>query len=186
MGTQSPQSLGGIAKAEKIRNAYIDSPNLCANCGEPILPVVGMSLPAVKKKRFCNKSCAAKLNNRLFPKKPKRPRKFNECQACSVKIDPPSMTCFSCVKERTAQMKKADISRSEIGQHARRVLGKDSMECSVCGYSAHVEACHIRPVSDFPQDATVGEINDRSNLMYLCPNHHWEFDHGMITVEVTG
>ena len=60
------------------------------------------------------------------------------------------------------------------------------MECSVCGYSTHVEACHIRPVSDFPQDATVGEINDRSNLMYLCPNHHWEFDHGMITVEVTG
>jgi HNH endonuclease len=45
-----------------------------------------------------------------------------------------------------------------------------------CGYSKHVEICHIKEVKSFPDDAKIKEINDPSNLLYLCPNCHWEFD----------
>lgn len=26
----------------------------------------------------------------------------------------------------------------------------------------------------------MGEVNAYTNLSLLCPNHHWEFDHGLI------
>lgn len=50
--------------------------------------------------------------------------------------------------------------------------------CKACGYSLHVECCHIKPIADFDSSATLSEVNDLSNLVYLCPNHHWEFDNG--------
>lgn len=52
--------------------------------------------------------------------------------------------------------------------------------CSVCGYSRVVQVAHIRPVSSFPATASIREINSDYNLMYLCPNHHCEFDLGYI------
>lgn len=54
------------------------------------------------------------------------------------------------------------------------------LPCSVesCGYSLHVELCHKRPITDFPESATLGEVNSPSNVVPLCPNHHWEFDNG--------
>jgi len=54
--------------------------------------------------------------------------------------------------------------------------------CQICGYSLHVEIAHRRPVSDFPDSATMKEINDIANLIILCPNHHWEFDHGLLNL----
>lgn len=41
---------------------------------------------------------------------------------------------------------------------------------------------HIRSVSDFDDSAPIGRIDDISNLIALCPNHHWEFDHGIINL----
>lgn len=53
--------------------------------------------------------------------------------------------------------------------------------CSVCGYDKHVEICHIKPVSSYNVE-TILEINDISNLIALCPNHHWEFDKGILDI----
>jgi predicted restriction endonuclease len=44
----------------------------------------------------------------------------------------------------------------------------------------HVNVCHKRPVSDFPDDAKISEINDINNLIGFCKNHHWEFDNGYL------
>lgn len=55
--------------------------------------------------------------------------------------------------------------------------------CAVCGYNKHVELCHIKPVSNFPLTAKFKEINCEENLIQLCPNCHWEFDHNMISLE---
>jgi hypothetical protein len=52
--------------------------------------------------------------------------------------------------------------------------------CSNCGYSKHVELCHIRPVSDFPESAKLSEVNAELNNIVLCRNCHWEFDHGLL------
>ena len=35
-------------------------------------------------------------------------------------------------------------------------------------------------VSDFDDSALISEINSKDNLIALCPNHHWEYDHGLL------
>ncbi len=75
-------------------------------------------------------------------------------------------------------------ARTTIRKHSARVmasLGKLKF-CQVCGYSNHVEICHIKAVSAFPEDAKLSQINDPINLVYLCPNHHWEFDNGILNL----
>ena len=52
------------------------------------------------------------------------------------------------------------------------------MECDHCGYSYHVDICHIRDLSSFDDQTPVSIVNDLSNLVALCKNHHTEFDNG--------
>lgn len=44
------------------------------------------------------------------------------------------------------------------------------------GYSKYVELAHVKAISSFPETATLGEINDPSNIFVLCPNCHRELD----------
>ena len=85
---------------------------------------------------------------------------------------------FTALASGDANWQKA---RATITKHARRVAGYHGLlaQCCRCGYSKHVETCHVIGVMDFPDTATLGEINALSNLLGLCPNCHWEFDHGM-------
>ena len=46
--------------------------------------------------------------------------------------------------------------------------------------------CHIKPLADFPDMATTAEINHPDNLLWLCRNHHWEFDHGLLVLDKHG
>jgi hypothetical protein len=73
-------------------------------------------------------------------------------------------------------------ARSSIQGHARKVYLKAHPQptCLVCGYAKHVEVCHLRDVADWPDDATLAEINHLENLVGLCPTHHWELDHGAL------
>lgn len=54
--------------------------------------------------------------------------------------------------------------------------------CAVCGYSRHIEVAHIKPVSEFNDSTPIQEINKPSNLIALCPTHHWEFDNGYLKI----
>ena len=56
-------------------------------------------------------------------------------------------------------------------------------ECAICGYNKHIEIAHIKGVSEFDDDSLISEINDIDNLVALCPNHHWEFDSGVLSEE---
>ena len=58
-----------------------------------------------------------------------------------------------------------------------------SPSCAVCGYDKHVEVAHIKSVAEFDDSATVKEINSIDNLIGLCPNHHWEYDHGLLKLD---
>ena len=75
-------------------------------------------------------------------------------------------------------------ARSSIQKIARKTYFKNAKEpkCAICGYSKHVEVAHIKAVSEFDDDATIKEINSLSNLIGLCPNHHWEYDNGILKI----
>jgi len=60
------------------------------------------------------------------------------------------------------------------------------LPCKNCGYSKHVELCHIKPVASYPDTATLSEINDESNVIQLCRNCHWEFDNNLLALVAIG
>ena len=57
------------------------------------------------------------------------------------------------------------------------------LSCAICGYNKHIEIAHIKSVSSFNDEATIGEINSIDNLIALCPTHHWEYDNGLFNLK---
>ncbi len=79
---------------------------------------------------------------------------------------------------------KATGRYSKVRAYARLLLTEAGVkkECKECGFSHHVEACHIKGISSFEKTSKISEINNLKNLVYLCPNHHWMLDNGLITL----
>lgn len=146
--------------------------------------------------KFCGRSCAASYNNRAVPKRKWIPN--THCTRCGVLVERQERRlCDACsslrlsseggfVDFRTATKKdfltKDTQKYRRIREHARSVaLENHKLDaCMVCGYSTHVECCHVRDIRDYPLDALISEINSPDNLVGLCPNHHWEFDKGLL------
>ena len=81
-----------------------------------------------------------------------------------------------------AREKRQYQIHSRIRELARKKALKETRfcKCAECGYDKHIEVCHIKAISDFSDDASIENVNDLSNLVGLCPNHHWEFDNGLL------
>lgn len=75
-------------------------------------------------------------------------------------------------------------ARSSIQKNARKVYFEYNKmpSCVICGYNKHVEVAHIKPVSNFGDNASIEEINSITNLIGLCPNHHWEYDNDILDI----
>lgn len=139
-----------------------------------------------KNKKFCSRSCSVSYNNSVKPKR----QRANYCK-CGVLAPPRRKYCDKCFGvecRRDYSTTTLSSLRQETGsrnsyhaivrQHARKVLKEVGRlgVCEVCGYDTYVEACHVRDVADFPESATLVEVNSPVNLRGLCPNHHWELD----------
>lgn len=132
--------------------------------------------------KYCSRSCSAKVNN----KKPKR-KLTNKCKTCNSLIVSNRSYCPLCWAE--TDRKLSDILYDKPGRtrsgvyslvryFAKAIVKDRSQICSKCGYSKHVEICHIKPIADFPLDTLVSVVNSPDNLVLLCPNCHWELDFG--------
>lgn len=73
-------------------------------------------------------------------------------------------------------------ARSAIRKDAQKTFLEKNKEpcCKICGYRNHIEVAHIKAVSEFDDNTMIAEINSIENLIALCPNHHWEYDNGVI------
>jgi hypothetical protein len=136
-----------------------------------------------KKERglFCSRRCAAQHRSA---------ERFTGGPICSTCGGPKSYggdTCRACWSLQFASRTVGEL-RAQYGTfafHAKiRGLARSAYrglrECAACGYSLHVDICHIRDVASFPDSATVGEVNDPANLIALDKRCHWEFDHGYL------
>lgn len=113
------------------------------------------------------------------------PKQYNLCGCGNYKTKK-SRLCMKCsiTKRRKCKTLKDCLHSGLHGQSAQfniirgraRSQYKHIKECENCGYDKHVEVCHIKPISDFNEDALITDINNRSNIKILCPNCHWEFD----------
>ena len=130
--------------------------------------------------KFCTRSCAASYNNKFFIKRTKKWR----CIICNAPVKEQRMYCPECqVKGKDHKLSTIIYQKHHrssmfalVRGRAKTIVSSLPQICSKCGYSKHVEVCHIKPISSFPEDTRLSIINDPSNLILLCPNCHWEFD----------
>ena len=144
---------------------------LCPTCGK-----------SHNNPKFCSLSCAAKFTN----KTPKRKKVVGACQSCGCKITRRNKFCKECrtpdktLKELLSENVHRSSAFAKVRGRARNTPHfKEKKCCEKCGYDKHVECCHIKPISNFPETTLVSIINAPENIMALCPNCHWELDHNL-------
>jgi len=166
----------------------------CTNCNKEIK----IQKSRLKENNFCSRSCAAKLNGKKYPKR----KRTRLCSSCGEYIGHCGDLCRKCYMkklriqsdkkneeygEKTIQDFKSIYARHKyqsIRNHAHRIATQHNLDkkCAVCGYSIHTQLCHIKDISDFNKLTKLKVVNDISNLVFLCPNHHWELDNNIITL----
>ena len=153
-------------------------------------------------RHFCSRNCAAQINNQGKRRHPPRKckkcsqeyittkehRSLGYCVGCKATFFTTDQAKAMTIKEYTERDSVKNKHPSWRSAHIRnfnRSWNKQLAEqpCQVCGYSTHVELAHIKAISDFPESATLGEINSPDNIYVLCPNHHWEFDNGKLPAQ---
>ena len=145
--------------------------------------------------KYCSRSCAVKQHNTTNPKRQARDRICKVCKqnyGKDTRYQANRFICDECkavVSSTKAELRGLGNANfggrySMIRSHSRATYKKSGMpmSCKICGYSLHVDVCHIRDVKNFPETTTIAEINDISNLVALCKNHHWEFDNGHLNL----
>jgi hypothetical protein len=173
----------------------------CANCSLQFK----RRKSEVRGNCFCSRTCSAQFNNRKRNKKTslstssptnkpctvcgqRRRGKSDLCKNCSPRQirnkSLPNMTVGEFFITRETKDPNYARRRSSISKLARswnkELKGKP---CLNCGYDKHTEFCHIKAVVEFGPTDTLWDMNGPHNIIPLCPNCHWEFDHGFLTLE---
>lgn len=196
-------AYGNIQRGVKNLEKYNSEPNLCLYCGKPIIHREGDILQFTQVKKFCNKSCFGfyqGLNRNIA-----RLYKDFTCKKCGENIRvykknksggfSKRLVCDECKKgDDISNLTIKDIydikdnwqaARAAICSHARTIYYQNDGDkfCKYCGYDKHVEVCHIKGVAEFDKSAIISSVNSIDNLIGLCRNHHWELDHGLLSID---
>lgn len=110
-------------------------------------------------------------------------KKSSQCRKCANKSDA-SLT----LGETMLRYNKHHRSNwySLVRYRARSLYSVQGSKCQNCQYDRHIEVCHIKPISEFPEDTLIDDINTPDNILILCPNCHWEFDNGELCIDEIG
>ena len=76
---------------------------------------------------------------------------------------------------------------TEIRKSAKRIIENSGREkvCEYCHnheYDNILEVHHLKGIMEFDRNTTIKEINDKDNLVWLCPNHHRMLELGLISL----
>lgn len=150
-----------------------------------------------ESKQYNQVYCCQKCSNDPARIKQWIDKKRKKCSSCDTIIRHTSTMCQGCAQSKkqfsqNLTIKEYQEKESVKGKHPSwrnvqirqfaRSWNKDLLElpCENCGYSKHVEICHIKAIKDFKPDDSLSQVNARENLKVLCPNCHWEFDCGLL------
>ncbi len=177
MEKKSKQSLGGakmaIVQRENAIKKYYENPNICLFCNKIIEVSNNLKCSQVRKKKFCNKSCATKLNNSIYPKrikvvripkikipktKKEKPIKIKKILTKEEKLENKFNYLLNITKKELFD-KSANwqAARSGIQHHARQLydISNKPKCCLKCNYDKHYEVCHKKSVSSFEGNASI-------------------------------
>ena len=149
---------------------------------------------------FCSRKCSNAFKNIYNHPRKGKGKGTPLCKECKINSVPSygHKLCSNCssvrfifssdptvkeLKEYYKNCKHSTGMQSYIRSNARSTFSrKEKPVCFNCSYNRHVEVCHIKPIHSFTDDSKLSEINNETNLVYLCPNCHWEFDNGLLTI----
>lgn len=147
---------------------------ICVNCDQE-----------TANPKFCSRSCSTSYNNRLH----KRREVEGSCETCGTPISTRFKFCVNHqhqnpLKERwlDKNLNSNEGNGSAVRRMARIVYKRSGRPytCVLCGYDTHVDICHIKDIRSYPHGTPYAVVNDPANLIALCKNHHWEFDHNVL------
>lgn len=158
---------------------YIKNPNICKNCGKPILPKEGQKLWNVRQKYFCDSSCAAIYNNK---KHPKRKKKIYYCKNCGKELNRQKLYCSNeCqktyqyneyIKRWKDGLENGLIGRYALSGHIKKYIrDKFDNKCCICGWHEANKFTEKVPLEIHHIDGDY-KNNSEDNLQLLCPNCH--------------
>lgn len=180
------------------REKYNQNPKICPVCGKEIDF-------EHRANKYCSSSCAAKVNNVLYPKKKKinaNKRKYPETR----KYEEKDLYCVVCGKKLTGNQKKfcSDKCKRKFyslqGYQTNHSQKNDKLgalkkyeyiiklggKCSVCGYDKNLSALTFHHTRDkeFTLNARVFSRANEEDLkkeldkcILLCQNCHHELHH---------
>ena len=146
----------------------------CVQCGNPFQLTEG-------KQTICSDECRRERENA----RGRKPKVKFTCLVCSNEFmsynsstGPTAQKLCSVRCRRIHRTRTLDWRnrRNGLPKGGIRRLRKNSKPCTVCGFSRAVQLCHIIPVKD-------GGTSTHDNLAWMCPNHHFLFDHNRMTEE---
>ena len=174
----------------------------CAECGKVKIIKVSEYNKSESKRFFCDSSCAAKYNNKKYPKRHKNELHKDECPQCGRFKSLRSHLCQFCSQKAQSRIQNSELGEyigygeqrlqyittkcQSIRKHAKKVLNNDKEREKVCAYCKNhefddiLEVHHLKPISSFNEHTRIKDINDISNLVWLCPNHHAMLEKGLI------
>lgn len=142
--------------------------------------------PHIKERKYCSSECRDQFRkDRTGANHPLYNRSEHPCKICgTIVLVTPSLLksrrlCFcspECAKEshrRAVSGVPKIMNRS--GKNAART--RDGEKCVICGFSAVTAVHHIISKKD-------GGTNGLTNLVTLCPNHHYMAHAGLIDANV--
>lgn len=173
-----PMTLPAVSRTRRVRSLLSNKVSTiiydmsCLKCGSE-----------TSNPKFCSLSCSASYNNTLF----KRRTFEGSCRECGTSIPSKWKYCLehkNPLKERWIDktLNSNAGSGATVRAMARTVYAKSGrpMSCAICKYSTHVDICHVRDIRSHPHGTSFSIINSLGNLIALCKNHHWEFDHDIL------
>jgi hypothetical protein len=150
----------------------------CKGCGIAIFPKANEKKGSFSRTSFCSLQCGRAWRADLC-------RKNGRAQTSRSREKIESLTIEEAFNGSKTQDSKWQLLRRSLAHWARRLYQRANMPmiCLVCRYEKHVEIAHKTGIFKFPKNTRLGEVNRLSNLIALCPNHHWEFDNGFISAD---
>jgi 5-methylcytosine-specific restriction endonuclease McrA len=164
--------------------------SLCLSCKKEFEAYV------CENRKYCTRSCSAKVNNKLTPKRKKNEK---QCKKCNVIYVPwkksERILCKNCfeandlfllekrernrnitimeLKEKHGKLWK-DKARKLCTLNKSKIL--KNQNCQLCEENTCLELAHIIQISDANPEMKMSELHDLNNILFLCPNHHTLFD----------
>jgi len=164
----------------KNKENYNKNPKLCECCNTVIIY-------ENRENKFCSKSCAAKINNTLFPKRMTckkidhsesiEQKKIKNCSQCGIELKSKGQKIFCgllCFTKYFNQKRHEKIERGEnvgIRQLKRYIILKRGNKCEECGWDKINPSTGNCPIEIEHIDGN-SENNSLNNLKLLCPNCH--------------